>query len=69
MGTLGLNYYQPIPAEMAPQPPLAPRLLAGLRFGWHLLGEFVVALAYLWPLASLVAAGLFYRHRRRLSAR
>jgi hypothetical protein len=68
MGTLSLHYYQPIPAEMAPQPPLAPRLLAGLRFGWHLLGEFVVALAYLWPLALLAAAWLVYRYWRRLTA-
>lgn len=68
MGTLSLFYYQPIPAEMAPQPPLAPRLLAGLHFGWHLLGAFVVALAYLWPLSLLVAAWLLYRYWRRLAA-
>jgi Domain of unknown function (DUF4349) len=68
MGTLSLHYYQPIPAEMAPQPPLAPRLQAGLRFGWHLLGEFVVALAYLWPLSLLAAAWLAYRYWRRLAA-
>ncbi|MET4106262.1 DUF4349 domain-containing protein [Hymenobacter sp. UYP22] len=67
MGTLSLSYYQPIPAEMAPQPPFAPRLQAGLRFGWHLLGEFVVALAYLWPLSLLVAAWLLYRYWRRLT--
>lgn len=68
MGTLSLYYYQPIPAEMAPQPPLAPRLQAGLRFGWNLLGECIVALTYLWPLSLLVVVWLLYRHWRRLAA-
>ncbi|RSK44484.1 DUF4349 domain-containing protein [Hymenobacter perfusus] len=68
MGTLSLFYYQPIPAEMAPQPPMVPRLVAGLRFGWNLLGEFFVALTYLWPLSLLIAAWLLYRHWRRLAA-
>ncbi|MBT9395474.1 DUF4349 domain-containing protein [Hymenobacter sp. NST-14] len=65
MGTLDLVYYQPVPAEMAPQPPLAPRLVAGLRYGWHLLGEFVVALTYLWPLTLVLASWLIYRRRQR----
>ncbi|MCA8830771.1 DUF4349 domain-containing protein [Hymenobacter pini] len=68
MGTLNLAYYQPVPAEMGPQPLLAPRLQAGLRFGWHLLGEFVVALTYLWPLTLVLAGWLTYRRWRRLPA-
>ncbi|WP_426492343.1 DUF4349 domain-containing protein [Hymenobacter sp. 102] len=70
MGTLNLVYYQPVPGEMAPQPPLAPRLVAGLRFGWQLLGSFVVALTYLWPLTLVLAGWLLYRrlYRQRLSA-
>lgn len=65
MGTLTLQYYQLIPAAMAPQPPLAPRLTAGLRFGWHLLGEILVACTYFWPLSLLLIGWLVYRYSRR----
>lgn len=64
MGTLTLRYYQLIPATMAPQLPLAPRLTAGLRFGWQLLGEILVACTYFWPLSVLLVGWLLYRARR-----
>ncbi|MCR5886493.1 DUF4349 domain-containing protein [Hymenobacter sp. J193] len=69
LGTLHLQYYQPVPTEMEPQAPLFPRLAAGLRYGWYLLGESLIVVTYFWPLTLLVGAWLLYRWRRALISR
>lgn len=68
MGTLHFEYYQPVPTELALQAPLLPRLAAGLRYGWYLLGESLVVVTYFWPLTLLLGAWLLYRRRRRTLA-
>ena len=66
--SLTLRYYQVLPTtELVPQePPVAPRFRQAFGWGWALVTELALGLAYAWPallLAALVAWGL---HRWKL---
>jgi hypothetical protein len=64
LATLNLTYYQLRSAsDVSPAPALAPRLVAGLRFGWQLVSSVLVGAAYIWP-ALLLAGGLLWYQRR-----
>lgn len=69
LGTLQLTYFQLRPAtEVAPpEAAVAPRLVAGLWFGWRIVGQLLIALAYLWPVL-LGLAGWGFWHWRRTGA-
>lgn len=70
MSTINLELYQEV--AYRPEPPalrdsLWSRLGRALRGGGGLAVDFVVGLAYLWPLLLLL--GVLYAYRRRLLAR
>ena len=66
--TLTLHYYQVLPAteHTAPEPPVAPRFRQAFGWGWALLLELAVALAYAWPALLLAAMGAWGLRRWRL---
>lgn len=66
--TLKLHYYQvlPVTEPSAPESPVAPRFRQAFGWGWGLLMDLAIALAYAWPallLAVLITWGL---HRWKL---
>jgi hypothetical protein len=66
--TLTLHYYQVLPTTepTTTEPPVAPRFRQAFGWGWGLLMNLAIALAYAWPalmLAALVTWGL---HRWKL---
>ncbi|GAA4021956.1 hypothetical protein GCM10022409_02090 [Hymenobacter glaciei] len=65
---LTLRYYQVLPAAepSAPQPPVAPRFRQAFGWGWALLMELAVGLAYTWPALLLAALGAWGLRRWRL---
>ncbi len=66
--TLTLRYYQVLPATepTAPQAPFAPRFRVAFGWGWSLLLELAVGLAYAWPALLLAALGAWGLRRWRL---
>ena len=59
--TLSLRYYQVLPATepSAPAPPVAPRFREAFGWGWALMVELAVRLAYAWPALLLAALGVW----------
>lgn len=66
--TLTLHYYQVLPTtELAtPEPPVAPRFRRAFGWGWALVTELGIGLAYAWPLLFMTALGALWLHRWRL---
>ena len=61
--SLTLRYYQMLPTTelTTPEPPVAPRFRQAFGWGWGLVTELAVGLAYAWPallLAALATGGL-----------
>ena len=66
--TLTLHYYQvlPVTEPSAPESPVAPRFRQAFGWGWGLLMDLAIALAYAWPALLLVALGTWGLHRWKL---
>lgn len=66
--TLTLRYYQALPTTelTTPEPPVAPRFHQAFGWGWALVLELAVGLAYTWPVLLLAALGAWGLHRWRL---
>lgn len=65
MGTLELTYFQFRSAtDTAPAAAVGPRLVAGLWFGWRIVGLLFVGLAYGWPLLLALAGWAWWRWRQ-----
>ena len=66
--TLTLRYYQVLPTTelITPEPPVAPRFRQAFGWGWTLVTELAVGLAYAWPVLLLAALGVWGRRRWRL---
>ena len=65
---LTLRYYQVLPTIglTTPEPPVAPRFRQAFGWGWNLVMELAVGLAYAWPALLLAALGAWALHRWRL---
>ena len=65
---LTLRYYQvlPISEPVSPQPAVAPRFQQAFGWGWNLVLELAVGLAYAWPALLLAALGTWSLRRWRL---
>ncbi|OWP63300.1 hypothetical protein CDA63_09750 [Hymenobacter amundsenii] len=70
LATLQLTYFQFRPATdlVPPEAAVAPRIRAGLWFGWRIVGQLFIALAYVWPLLLGVAGWGFWHWRRTSTA-
>ena len=66
--TLTLRYYQvlPITEPSAPESPIAPRFRQAFGWGWALVMELAVGLAYAWPALLLAALATWGLRRWRL---
>ncbi|WP_019948093.1 DUF4349 domain-containing protein [Hymenobacter aerophilus] len=65
LGTLRLTYFQLRPAsDLTPAAAIGPRLVAGLEFGWRLVGLLLVGLAYGWPLLLGLVGWGYWRWRQ-----
>ena len=66
--TLTLRYYQvlPITEPSAPESPVAPRFRQAFGWGWALVMELAVGLAYAWPALLLAALATWGLRRWRL---
>ena len=65
MGTLQLTYFQFRSAtDTTPAAAIGPRLVAGLLFGWRLVGMLFVGLSYGWPLLLILAGWAYWRWRQ-----
>ena len=65
---LTLYYYQVLPTTepIVPESPVAPRFHQAFGWGWALLMDFAVALAYAWPVLLLAALGTWGLRRWKL---
>lgn len=66
--SLTLRYYQVLPTTelTTPEPPVAPRFRQAFGWGWALLTELAVGLAYAWPALLLAALGAWMLRRWRV---
>jgi hypothetical protein len=66
--SLTLRYYQVLPTTelTAPEPSVAPRFRQAFGWGWNLVMELAVGLAYAWPALLLAALAAWGLHRWRL---
>lgn len=66
--TLTLHYYQVLPTTepTAPELPVAPRFRQAFGWGWGLLTNLAIALAYAWPALLVAALGTWGLHRWKL---
>lgn len=65
---LTLHYYQVLPTTEPtnPEPPVAPRFHQAFGWGWALLMELAIGLAYVWPVLLMAVLGAWGLHRWRL---